>query len=222
MLLSHSRVELSRKRKAKALAKPRFCSQRKRLFTTFILGQGLATWWVSLESLWAWIVNVSTVHARDFAYKPRCDWDGLMARNRPQLLPEKLRLIREHLQLDHAHMAEQLVSEIESHSHKRIQIKTHWIRNFELGRHEPDLVVVNTYGRLAKVSMESIVDDTVSAEAFRKRLGKNSSTNRKWSNFQRKGNGMTLKLLALIVSLIGQFSEFVESPSVIPRSVKIQ
>ena len=119
-------------------------------------------------------------------------------------------------------MAEQLGSEIESHSHKRIQIKTHWIRNFELGRHEPDLVVVNSYGRLAKVSMELIVDDAVSAEAFRNGLEKNSSTNRKWSNIQRKGKGMTLKPLALIVSLIGQFLEFVESPSVIPPSVKIQ
>jgi len=94
-----------------------------------------------------------------------------MARNRPQLLPEKLRLIRELLQLDYAHMAEQLVSEIESHSQKRIQIKTHWIRNFELGRHEPDLVIVNSYGRLAKLGMELIVDDAVSAEAFGKRLG---------------------------------------------------
>src|SRR5690242_3043178 len=96
----------------------------------------------------------------------------LMGRNRPQLMPAKLLLIREHLQLDRAHMAEQLVSEIESHSHRRIQIKTHWIRNFELGRREPDLLIVNSYGRLANVSMELIVDDEVSAEAFRKRLAK--------------------------------------------------
>jgi hypothetical protein len=76
-------------------------------------------------------------------------------------------------------MAEQLVSEIESHSHKRIQIKTHWIRNFELGRHEPDLLIVNSYGRLANVSMELIVDDEVSAEAFRKRLRKELTHKRK-------------------------------------------
>ena len=106
------------------------------------------------------------------------------ARNRPHLLPEKVRLIREHLQLDHAQMAEQLVSEIESHSEKCIEIKTHWIRNFELGRHEPDFVIVNSYGRLAKVSMELIVDDAVSAEEFGKQLGnelkhtQNSSTHR--------------------------------------------
>jgi len=94
------------------------------------------------------------------------------ARNRPKLLPKKLRLIREHLQLDHAHMAEQLTSEIKSRIKKRIQIKKHWVPNFELGKHEPDLVTVHSYGRLAKVSMELIVDDAVSAEALRKRLGK--------------------------------------------------
>ena len=109
------------------------------------------------------------------------------ARNRPHLLPEKVRLIREHLQLDHAQMAEQLVSEIESHSKKSIQIKTHWIRNFELGRHEPDLLIVNSYGRLANVSMELIVDDEVSAEAFRKRLGKELTHKRKVVQHSKKG-----------------------------------
>lgn len=101
------------------------------------------------------------------------------ARNRPQLLPKKFRLIREHLQLDHAQMAEQVASEVESLIKKSIQIKPHWIRNFELGKHEPDLITVYAYGRLATVSMESIVDDAVSAAALRKRLEKNSRTSRK-------------------------------------------
>jgi len=73
-----------------------------------------------------------------------------MARNRPKLLPEKLRLIREHLQLDHAHMTEQLVSEIESHTKQRIQIKPHWVPNFERGKHEPDLITVSSYSRLER------------------------------------------------------------------------
>ena len=84
-------------------------------------------------------------------------------------------------------MAEQLVSEIESHSHRRIQIKTHWIRNFELGRHEPDLLIVNSYGRLANVSMELIVDDEVSAETFRKRLAKELTNKRKVVQHSKKG-----------------------------------
>lgn len=94
------------------------------------------------------------------------------ARNRPKLLPQKLRLIREHLQLDHSDMAEQLTSEIKSHIKKPIQIKTHWVPNFELGNHEPDLMAVYSYGRLAKVSMELIIDDAISVEALRTRLQK--------------------------------------------------
>lgn len=109
------------------------------------------------------------------------------ARNRPHLLPEKVPLIREQLQLDHAHMAERLVSEIESHSKKRIQIMTHWVRNFELGKHEPDLITVNSYGRLAKVSIELIVDDAVSAEMFRKRLGKELKHKQKVVPHTKKG-----------------------------------
>jgi hypothetical protein len=54
------------------------------------------------------------------------------------------------------------------------------------------LSLFNSYGRLAKVSMELIVDDAVSAEAFCKRLGKELKQNRKWSNteghFDRTGD----------------------------------
>lgn len=84
-------------------------------------------------------------------------------------------------------MAALLVSEIESHSQKRIQVKTHWIGNFELGRHEPDLVIVNSYGRLAKVSMELIVDDAVSAEAFGEQLRKALTHKRKVVQHSKKG-----------------------------------
>jgi len=69
-------------------------------------------------------------------------------------------------------MTEQLVSEIESYTKRRIQIKPHWVPHFELGKHEPDLITVNSYSRLAKVSMNLIIDDAVSADAFRKRLRK--------------------------------------------------
>lgn len=58
---------------------------------------------------------------------------------------------------------------------------------FELGRHEPDLLIVNSYGRLANVSMELIVDDEVSAEAFRKRLGKELTHKRKVVQHSKKG-----------------------------------
>ena len=41
------------------------------------------------------------------------------ARNRPKLLPENLRLITEHLQLDHAHMANNL-RQRSSHTFKSV------------------------------------------------------------------------------------------------------
>jgi hypothetical protein len=108
------------------------------------------------------------------------------ARNRPKLLPEKLHLIREHLHLDHAHMAEQLMSEIESHLKKQVEIKRHWVPNFELGKHEPDLLIVNSYARLAKVTMNLIVDDAVSPEAFRKRLGKEVTKKKKVGQYRKR------------------------------------
>jgi hypothetical protein len=140
-------------------------------FHFYIWGQGLAIGGYRLKSLWAWTVVISTVHAPRLCLQPQVlGW--LMGRNRPQSMPAKLRLIRERLQLDHAHMAEQLVSEIESHSKQRIEIKTSWVKHFELGKHEPDLIIVNSYSRLAKIPMELIVDDAVSVAAFRGRLGK--------------------------------------------------
>ena len=109
-----------------------------------------------------------------------------MGRNRPQFMPAKLLLIREHLQLDHAHMAEQLTSEIKLNIKKRIQIKARWVPNFELGKHEPDLITVNSYSRLAKVSMNLIVDDDVSAKAFRKQLGKELKDKKKMVQHAKK------------------------------------
>lgn len=101
------------------------------------------------------------------------------ARNRPQLLPEKLRLTREHFHLDPAQMAEQLMSQIESHNNRRVEIKLHWVPNFELGKHEPDMLTVLAYSHLAKVSIDDFVDDAISPEAFRKRLGKGLTHKRK-------------------------------------------
>jgi len=93
-------------------------------------------------------------------------------RNRPKLLPQKLGFIREYLHLDPAQMAEQLMSEIESHNNRRVEIKLHWVPNFELGKHEPDMLTLLAYSRLVKIPLNDFVDDAVSAGAFRKRLGK--------------------------------------------------
>ena len=89
------------------------------------------------------------------------------ARNKPQLLPDKLRLIREYLNVDRAGIAEKLQFKIA----RELEIKPHRISDFELGS-EPDMLIVLGYARLAKVRMESIIDDDVTVAAFRKRLGK--------------------------------------------------
>jgi len=69
-------------------------------------------------------------------------------------------------------MAEKLRSEIASQSKREIAIKRHRISDFELGRSEPDLLMMLAYARLGWVRMDSIIDDDVSVAAFRKRLGK--------------------------------------------------
>ena len=55
---------------------------------------------------------------------------------------------------------------------RRIQIKPHWVPDFELGKHEPDMLIVNSYARLVGVPMELIVDDAITVNAFRKLLDK--------------------------------------------------
>jgi|SRR5215216_5225908 len=94
-----------------------------------------------------------------------------MARNRPKLLPEKLRLAREHLHLEPTQMAQQLMSALES-DNKPIEIKLHWVRNFERAKHDVDLLVLLGYSLLVKLPMDQFVDDAVSVESFRKQLQK--------------------------------------------------
>jgi hypothetical protein len=108
------------------------------------------------------------------------------ARNRPKLLPQKLRLIREHLHLDPAQMAEQIMSEIESHNNRRVEIKLHWVPNFELGKHEPDMLTLLGYSRLVKIPLNDFVDDAISTEAFRKRLGKEPKHKKKMVQHTKK------------------------------------
>ena len=92
------------------------------------------------------------------------------ARNRPKLLHDKLRLIREYLNVDEANMAKRLRSEIRSHCKRRIKIKPHHISNFESGKSEPDMLMVLGYSLLTEVSMNLFADDDISVAAFRKAL----------------------------------------------------
>ena len=81
-------------------------------------------------------------------------------RRKPKLLPNKLVLIREHLGIVLVDMAQKL----EAGSGR--------VSNYESGNSEPTLMELLVYARLGKVELESIVDDEISLDSFRKLLGK--------------------------------------------------
>jgi transcriptional regulator with XRE-family HTH domain len=77
---------------------------------------------------------------------------GRSRRNKPKKLGEKLFSIRTGLKMSQTQMA------------RALELKVHYsaVSNFELGTREPDLLIVLRYARLARVSMETIVDDDLS------------------------------------------------------------
>ena len=74
---------------------------------------------------------------------------GRVRRNKPLRLSHKLLAIRKRLQMSQTEMA------------RALELKVHYsaVSNFELGTREPDLLIVLRYARLARVPMETIVDD---------------------------------------------------------------
>lgn len=88
-------------------------------------------------------------------------------------MPEKLLVIRQHLNASQTAMQELLNLP-----------KACRVSQYENGVREPSLMVTLAYGYLGKVSMASIVDDDVSIKAFRKQLGKFVHGRRR--NSQRK------------------------------------
>jgi len=81
-------------------------------------------------------------------------------RRKPKLLPNKLVLIREHSGIVLVDMAQKL------------EARSGRVSNYENGNSEPTLMELLVYARLGKVDLESIVDDEVSVDSFRKLLGK--------------------------------------------------
>jgi len=81
-------------------------------------------------------------------------------RRKPKLLPNKLVLIREHLGIVLVDMA------------RKCEAGSGRLSNYENGNSEPTLMELLVYARLGKVDLESIVDDEVSVDSFRKLLGK--------------------------------------------------
>ena len=86
-----------------------------------------------------------------------------MGKARPRLkrMPQKLLLIREHLNVSQPVMAQLL--ELPKKGH---------VSEYENGVRVPNLMVTLAYSRLGKVSMESVVDDEVNVNEFCEQLGK--------------------------------------------------
>ena len=74
-------------------------------------------------------------------------------RPRPRLLPQKLVLIREHLNLTQSQIKDSL--HLSQAGRARVS-------EYENGKRTPPLKVVLDYSRLARVPMESLVDDEIS------------------------------------------------------------
>jgi len=82
-------------------------------------------------------------------------------RRRPQLLAEKLRLIRVHLNISQVAMAKMLNL-----------TKAGRVSEYETGKREPSSITTLAYARLGKVPMALLADDEVSVDTFRKQIGK--------------------------------------------------
>jgi len=76
---------------------------------------------------------------------------GRSRRNKPVKLSHKLLAIRKRLRMSQTEMA------------RALELKVHYsaVSNFELGTREPDLLIVLRYARLAGLTMEMIVDDSI-------------------------------------------------------------
>src|SRR5262245_27324565 len=110
------------------------------------------------ESLRAWIESQQSMPC-GFPYGWKLVSMGHV-RRKPKLLPNKLVLIREHLGIVLVDMA------------RKFEAGSGRLSNYENGNSETTLMELLVYARLGKVDLESIVDDEVSVDSFRKLLGK--------------------------------------------------
>jgi transcriptional regulator with XRE-family HTH domain len=77
---------------------------------------------------------------------------GSAKRSKPDNLANKLLLIRNNLNLSQTEIAEKL-------SNENNNLRRSDISRYEIGAREPSLVILLKYSRLAKVSLESLIDD---------------------------------------------------------------
>ena len=77
--------------------------------------------------------------------------------------------------------------------------KTDHVSEYEDGVREPNLMVTLVYSRLGKVSMASLVDDDVSANEFRKQLGKLEIAITKQDGQGEQSNTQNKKSVTIII-----------------------
>jgi transcriptional regulator with XRE-family HTH domain len=131
------------------------------------------------------------------------------SRPRPKLLPDKLLAIREFLNVGQAAMASKLQFEILSHSCRQYQIRPSRISEYENAKREPSLFVLIAYVRLGQVHMESVVDDGVNLNKFRKRLGKEFDYSSRAA--KKKSNKPVIPLTRLAKTSAERPGDFVRS-----------
>ena len=76
---------------------------------------------------------------------------GRKHRRRPKRLARKLLAIRKSLGMSQTEMAKAL----------KLDVAYTSVSGYERGAREPDLIVLLAYARLARVSMETLVDDKI-------------------------------------------------------------
>lgn len=79
---------------------------------------------------------------------------GRSQRKRPERLAEKLLAIRRQLELSQTGLKEKLES-------NDYPVYKGDISNYELGKSEPPLVILLRYARLAKVTVDVLIDDEI-------------------------------------------------------------
>ena len=85
---------------------------------------------------------------------------GKRPRLLPERLPAKLLAIREHLKLSQSQISNLL----------RLEVSPSRISEYENAVREPNLLVLLHYSEIARVHMETLVDDRVSLRRFREAL----------------------------------------------------
>ena len=79
----------------------------------------------------------------------------------PKRMPEKLKLIRTHLDFTLEQMSKQLEIKLKELGYSSISLYSGNIHEYEKGRREPMLPVLLAYTRLGNTSMDKLVDDNL-------------------------------------------------------------